>query len=108
MPVHKHETKTAVMEDGSTRTLTFEEWQPYEPSSYSHEEGSWCVAAEDDAYYFVAESGRVDIHDEESGICIQFGAGWLAKEMEDRAADEEDARREWEQERDYDRRKYGP
>ena len=75
MQPHDDKTRVAVMEDGSIRTLTFEEWQPIDPSAYVLEAGAWCVAKEDDAYYFVTLDGRVDIYDEETGACVQEAAG---------------------------------
>lgn len=65
----------AVVIDGTVRTLTFEEWQHYEPSNYCWEAGAWCVSEEDDSLYFVSEDGRVDLHDPETFACLQESAG---------------------------------
>jgi len=69
--------KTAILDDGTTRTLTPFERQYVEPHMYCWEAGHWCSATEDDQVYFVSDDGRVDIHSEEDLRCLTFGAGRL-------------------------------
>lgn len=65
----------AYMEDGTIRNLTTFEEQREEPAMRAYEHGVWATATEDGAYYFVSITGRVDVHDEETGECVRFGAG---------------------------------
>ena len=109
-PMKAGDTVAAVI-DGTVRTLTFEEWQYVEPSNYCHEAGAWCVSDEDDNLYFVSEDGRVDLHDADTFACIRESAGLTQKAHDaywEQQARQDEIRREFEHERDYDRRKYGP
>jgi len=79
--------------NGVIAELLVEEFQPYDPAAYQHDQGWTCLHPVTDKEYFVSESGRVYRQPDNTDVGVAPEIKKIADDVErelDKAADHSD------------------